>query len=361
MGDEYKQLVKDTAVNPGTYWTSKDLGHGVLAAIGAFMFGLAHDPQGMKDAIDRGYAQRNLNRDKTLTANRQAIEDFKSRMLSPEAADLADRALATQAAAAEARRLSEAAAAPEARLKGQQAAQILEADLAQKQQQIAQLEADQAHKVYSHVQAHYTGRAGLTKEQQVDDLIKNRHMPPDEAVRAVYGEGPKQESGESPEEGKRRVTFSDGTPGYVANESQQKDTQDVVMALGKYKSALRRIEQLSHSPGHTIGGKDKAAMEADVASAIRTLTAIAKGQGEQARMAGEMLTRLEPLTGSSALKTGVMDETARAQIAEAIRIADEEEEGIKGIVTPTPKATFRGGKLQTLGRSKESLGFTGEK
>lgn len=356
LDQEFEKLVKDTAVQPSDWWTSKDTGHKILAGIGAIMFGLAGDPKGLEKVIDDDLAMKQVNRTQRLGAFKSKIDDFRARLLSPEARQSAERALAFQAASAEALRLSEAAKAPEARLLGQQTAQHFQTLSDQAMAAMAEHEAAQ---VQTHI-AHVPGRVagGAPNPLTVLHQAKEAGLNPEGVVRVITGG--QYGSGESPDEAKRRVIFTDGQVGYVGNEGQQKETQEMASAVTGLKSAYARILDLSKSSGHTIAGKEKAQIQANVAAAMQKMQAVSKGEGANARMAGEMLKMLQPLTGAAALETGTLDANARAQIQEAYRLADETEESVKGTVTPTPKTAPSGGKIETLGKSKQSLGFEKE-
>jgi hypothetical protein len=354
LDTEYEQLVKDTAVQPGSYWSSKDIGHGILSAVGAIMFGLGHDPEGVNRVIERDYAQRNLNRDKQLSATRQRIEDFKSRMLSPEAAEQMDRSLALQAAAAETRRLAEAAAAPEARTRGFALAAQLDAQGAALAAEMAKGEGVTAQTHFQHVQAHGTG--GRPNLAQTYAFGRKLGFTTEQIARIVGG-GKYVTDAETPEEGKRRVTLPDGTPGYVANEAEQGKVQGVMMELSGLKNDYARIRQLASTFGHTLAGGDRSRLEAVIASTRERLTSIARAKGANARMAGEAAQALGALTGEATLSRITSDPSALAQLSEAERLADEQIDGYKRILTPHPKSAPVRGKMPSLAATEQKAGF----
>lgn len=355
----FEQLVKDTAVKPGDWWSSKDTGHKILALISAAMFGLAGDPKGLQDLIDADLADKRLNREKLLGARKSAIDGFRNRMMSPEAADAAERALANQAVAAEAMRLGEAAKAPEARAAAERIAQEHLTQFDRHTEDWARLEGGTIRQNIANVPEHYTGGPKMSRVDAYAKLTKLGYTA--EQIASALGPSGSIGGGESPDEGKRRVTFNAGEQvGYVANEGQQKEMQTLATAISGLKATYARIRELSKSSGHTIAGPEKAALQADIADGMQQLQAMAGGEGANKKVAGEMLQMLKPLTGAVALETGTMDANAIAQLNEAYRIVDNKEEAIKGVLTPSPKTRPHGGKIQTLGKSKQSLDFEKE-
>lgn len=354
LDEGFEKLVKDTAVKPSDWWTTKDTGHKVLAVLSAVMFGLAGDPKGLDKIIDDDLALKQAQREKLLGARKNAIDTFRARLLSPEAAAAADRALAAQAVAAEATRLAEAAAAPEARLRAQQVAQQYQSEFDRLSAQMAKEEAGTVTTHLKHIPAGVIG--GSPDLLATIKRLKDAGYNAEGIARVLAGGQYGNEA--SPDEAKRRVTFGAGDQvGYVGNESTQPEAQHMASALTGLRGAYNRILELTRSTGHTLAGPEKAALEANVASAMLKLQAMAKGEGANARLAGEMLERLEPLTGAAALKTGMLDANAVAQVTEARRLVDDQIESLKGELTPSPKTAPSGGKIQTLGKSKASLGF----
>lgn len=353
IDSDYQQMVKDTAIQPNDWWTSRDTGHKILAIIAAGMFGLAGDPNGVTRMVESDMSRRSLERDKQLGAFRSRIEDLKGQMLSPEAAHQAEMALGLRAAAAEAKRLAASAAAPEARANALAQAQHLETQAALLEGQMAQSEGGTIKTQIAHVPARVIGGtagglAGLKK-------LKEAGLDPVGAIRAATGGS---YEGTSPEDKKGMVIFPDHTVGYTS-EDLHKETQNELDSLGKLQGNLGRIKALM-TAGHSIAGADKERLKTLVADTTLQLSSMARGEGAQARMAGEMLTKLGPLTGSGALETSTLDATAKAGIDEAVRLYDGHVETIKSRLTPSPKTAPSGGKIQTLGKSKEDVGFKAE-
>lgn len=351
MDKHYEQLVKDTAVAPNSWWTSKDVGHQILAVISATMFGLARDTGGLQKIIDADMERRQSLRKDKLGAARQSLESFKSRLLSPEAQHAAERALSAQAVSAEANRLAEAAASPEAKLKAQQVAQQFQTQHDQWAAEMAAKEAGSIRTNIAHVPDRVVGGAPdpIARIKQ----LKEAGLSPEEILRVIGGG---KYNGAAPaEEGKTRIILPDGSVGY-SSEDLHAETQKQMDALSGLQGNLNRIKELSKSAGHTIGGQDKARLKAVVADTTMQLSAMARGEGAQARMAGEMLEKLGPLTGSTALETGTLDSTARAGIDEASRIYGAHVEGIKGRLTPSATTRPSGGKIQTLGVAPDDVG-----
>ncbi|HVW26236.1 MAG TPA: hypothetical protein VHC69_12760 [Polyangiaceae bacterium] len=355
LDDEFVKLTKDTAVRPEDWWASKSTAGKVTSLIGAVLFGLASSPDGLQRVMEQDLAARQANRDKMLGALKDKVNAFHSRLMTPEAQHAAEQALAAQAVAAESTRMAEAAKAPEARMRGLQLAQQFQTQYHEWAARMAAAEAGSIKTNIAHVPERVVG--GAADPIATLERLHKLGLDTPEVIKTIMGGT--YGTGASPDEGKRRVTFADGHVGYVANEEQQKDTQETVSALGRLKSAYGRILQLSKSPGHTLAGKERAEIEANVALATQQLQSMAKGEGANARMAGEMLERLGPLVGDAALKTGTLDATARAQLQEAYRLAAGQEESIKDILTPSNKTAPSGGKIQTLGASKEAVGFEG--
>jgi hypothetical protein len=276
MDEDYEKLVKDTAVQPGSYWSSKDVGGGILAAIGAIMFGLAQDPEGLKSAIERNYAQRNLNRDKQLSAARQSIEDFKSRMMSPEAAELMDRSFADRAAAAEAKRLTEAAAAPEARARGEATVAQLEASAAQKAEEGARIEGETRHSVLQHVQAAMTG--GKKTDAQLWDYALAHHLDPAGFLRAAHGGqysgglGTKEQRDEAAELQSRAVRLPSGETLYIAKGDE--GAKNEIQAGQETLKTIGELQRLSQTPGAIASPETRARIHATITAHAKDLEAM---------------------------------------------------------------------------------------
>lgn len=353
LDTQYETMVKDTAIKPNEWWTHRDTGHKILALIAAGMFGLAGDPNGVSKMVEDDMSRISLERDKQLGAFRQRIEDFKGQMLSPEAGHQAELALGLRAAAAEAKRLAASAAAPEARANAEAQAANLEKQAAMLEAQMAQQEGEHVKTQVAHVPARAIG--GPVDPLTVIKRAKEAGLNPEGVLRAVTGGS---YEGATPEEGKSRVIFPDHTVGYTS-EDLHKETQNELDSLGKLQGNLHRVKALM-TGGHTLAGGDKSRLKALIADTTMQLSAMARGEGAQARMAGEMLETLRPLTGSEAMDTIGADSTAKAGIDEALRLYDGHVETIKNRLTPSPKTTPKDGKIETLGKSKGDVGFKAE-
>lgn len=351
---DFEQMVKDTAVKPSDWWTTKSTGEKVVSTIAALMFGLAQNPQGLEKLIDDDLANRRLERDRKVGAFKTRIDAFRSRLLSPEAAHSADQSLAARAVAAEASRLAESAASPEARLRGQQVAQHFQTLADQHAEEMAARETGTIRTNIAHLPDRVVG--GGANPLTVLKQAKEAGLNSEGVLRAMTGGS--YGANESPDEAERRVTFGAGEQvGYVANKSSQPEMQNMATALSGLRGTYSRILELTRSTGHTIAGPEKAALQANVASSMLKLQAMAKGEGANARLAGEMLEKLGPLTGAAALSTGTTDASARAQVQEALRLVEDQEQGLKNVLTPSPKTAPSGGHIETLGKSKKALGF----
>ena len=85
-----------------------------------------------------------------------------------------------------------------------------------------------------------------------------------------------------------------------------------------------------------------------------------KAGGANGRLAGEMMEKMGPLIGTGALDTIGSSANVRAGIEEAQRIFTNHVETIKRRLNPQHDTRESGGKIQTLGKSKQSLDFAKE-
>lgn len=344
MDQHFGELVKDTALRPNEWWAAKDTGHKVISFISALMFGLAQDPAGLDKVINDDMALRQQNREKKLGAYKARIDTFKSQLMSPEAAHAAERALSSQAAAAEANRLTEAAQSPEAKAKGQAVAQHFQTQFDQWAAEMAQHEAGSIRTNIAHVPDRVVGGAPdpIARIKQ----LKEAGLSPEEILRVIGGG--KYNGAAGADDSERQVILPGGQVGYTSKDLHA-ETQKDVSALDRLQGNLGRIKGLVGSAGHTIAGQAKEQLRAVVADTTMQLTAMASSEGANKKVAGEMLEKLEALTGSGALETGKFDSTAIAGINEAARIYGSHLEGIKGRLTPKVNTKPSGGKIQTLG------------
>lgn len=356
LDTDFEQMTKDTAIKPSDWWSSKSTAGKVTSLLGAIMFGLAGDPQGLQRVIEEDLALKAQNREKKLGAFKMRIDDFRSRLMSPEAANAAERSLAAQAVAAEATRFAEAAAAPEARVRAQQVAQHFQTLSDQHAEEMAMREAGTVRTNIMHVPERVAG--GAPDPLTVLKRAKELGLSPEETIKVLMGG---KYGAASPEEAKTRVILPGGEVGYTS-EDLHKETQTQMDALQGLQSNLARIKALTSRAGHSIAGQDKARLQALIADTTTQLSGMARGEGANARMAGEMLDILKPLTGAGALDTTTADATTRAGIDEASRLYEAHVQGIKNRLTPSPKTSPSGGKIKTLGSAaaKEAVGFEHE-
>lgn len=346
---EFQKAVEDSKQKPNSWWTDKTSGEKAVTWITALMFGLAQDPKGLDKFVDAHAEAAKNNRTARLSGLRSQIDTLKAKMVSPEAAAQMDRAMSYHVMATEAERYAAVARAPEIKANTEAVVQHLQTQAAEKTEAAWRLEHGAEMTKIAHVPDQYVGGRAPSALRAAKSF-KDSGLSPEGGVRAATG-GSYDDAGKE-DDPERRVTFPDGTPGYAAKSERDSD-QAELDAIGAQRENNAAILQLMQNPGlHSVGGVVSGKLKARIASNVRALGAQAKGEGANARFAGEMLKIMEPLTGEGAISGGTSDATAIAQIREANAIAQAAEDRLRKKLTPGIKANIQGGKVETLGSAK---------
>lgn len=352
IDNEYQNMVKESAIEPDAWWTSKSTGGQIMTILGAVGMGLIGGPKMLHDMLQSQIKQdmdvRIGERDKRLGAFREKMKDVQGRLLSPEAAANMEMALGNRVAAAQAKQLEASAQSPEVRLKYQQAAQAMMTEAAKYEANMAAQEAGASRTQIAHVARQVVGGSSVLQNlKRVNEALGTKGT---ETLGILAGgalPGGKEEKTDI----ERRVIFPDGAVGYAGSGGEADRMKTGVSAIGGLREGLSQIRRLASAPGHTIAGADKARIEANVAANLSTMLADAKSEGGGIRMSPEMIDKLQSLIGGRALETSTAGGTLNANIDEAMRILDAQESRMRSVVTPAPNTKVSGGKIETLGKN----------
>lgn len=356
--DDYQTLVKESAIEPNAFWTSKNTGQQIVSVLGAMMMGLGGRPEMMRDIIKDDMASRVGERDKQLSGFRQKLEDIKGRMVNPEAAQQMEYAMANRAAAAEAERLAASTQSPEAKMIAEQTAQHLLTEAAQAEANASAGEYETRRQI-AYVPARAVAAPSLL--DRAHEVSKKTGMPLEEVVQRMNGTyGGKVTA----EDTKSMVLVPGGGVYYTPNrpEEAQKATEQLKAANG-LKDSYARLQQLMREggTGRTLDRANVARIQANIAANLSTLRASMEGGGGGMRMSPEMLDRLNPLTGANADDPKTFTSTVNAGLQEASRLLNAQEETLKSTLLTRPPSTLeRGAPVKTGGASQASVGFKKE-
>ena len=139
--DEYQKLVQESRVDPDVFWTRRNTGEKMLAAVGGFLMGLGGGADQFIRMIEGEREHAQEERDKEVGAARERLTDFRQRLYTPQAADAFEDAIRARIVAEDMRMMAAETAEAGTRIRGEEEAAKMETYAAEKEEAARRAEA----------------------------------------------------------------------------------------------------------------------------------------------------------------------------------------------------------------------------